>query len=97
MTVPGVEGVEDMVVEEDTATEEDVVEMSACEATCESTCNTDADAACLHAEEYSPCILECGDTIRQAGCKAACATLNQIECGIIFRNECMDDCKLSCN
>ena len=85
---------EEVVVEEESPAPLD--DTMACEMNCASQCDTDADTACALAVDYNACVDECGDTIRSAGCKGACASGVPIECGIIFRGECADECMSNC-
>ena len=74
----------------------DLVDPLQCEMDCATQCDTDAESACSLASDYNMCVDNCGDIIRSEGCKGACASLNPIECGIIFRGECVDMCMDKC-
>lgn len=87
------EPVEEVVVEESPMPVDTTLE---CEMDCSKQCDTDSDTACALALDYNACVEDCGDIIRSAGCKGACASGVPIECGIIFRNECAEECMNNC-
>jgi|GEM_PF-3849888 len=79
-----------------TAPVEAPLEGAACESNCMAQCAEDGANACGLATDYNMCVQYCGDIIRPAGCKGACASGIPVECDIIFENECKKDCAKRC-